>query len=173
MINVDPSMESIAKRIHDRRIELGYSYQDLASRTGMNKSSLQRYENGSISNVPLHRLKTIADALEVSPEWLMGWSENQESNALQEEVERFINSPGGWNNRVKTKEGVLTLPIGFKEFSDFLEKISYKIVLDGDGQYWIESPERRTSITNAELLNLFRTSRAAIGGIAESLLRKE
>lgn len=70
---MDNTMDAIAARIKNRRLELGYSYQTFANLTGMNKSSLQRYETGGIANIPLHRLKTIADALEVSPSWLMGW----------------------------------------------------------------------------------------------------
>ncbi|MBR1780053.1 MAG: helix-turn-helix transcriptional regulator [Oscillospiraceae bacterium] len=69
------TMAEIAERIRQRRTALGYSYQDLADLTGMNKSSLQRYETGGIGNVPLHRITTLAHALEVSPEWLMGWDE--------------------------------------------------------------------------------------------------
>lgn len=71
----DMTMEAIASRIQARRLELRLSYQDLADRTGMSKSSLQRYETGGIANVPLHRLEAIATALEVSPEWLMGWDD--------------------------------------------------------------------------------------------------
>lgn len=77
MSNSDATMAAIAGRIRARRLEMGYSYQDLADRTGMNKSSLQRYESGGIANVPLHRLEVIAQALEVSPEWLMGWDEEK------------------------------------------------------------------------------------------------
>lgn len=73
METTQASMAAIAQRIRNRRLELGYSYQDLADLTGMNKSSLQRYESGGIANVPLHRLRAIAGALNVSPEWLMGW----------------------------------------------------------------------------------------------------
>lgn len=72
---MEHEMSAIAARIRQRRKELGYSYQDLANLTGMNKSSLQRYESGSIGNIPLHRLETLAKALQVSPAWLMGWGD--------------------------------------------------------------------------------------------------
>lgn len=70
---MNQDMAAIAKRMKERRIELGLSYQDMADKTGMSKSSIQRYETGGIANIPLHRLKDIASALKVSPEWLMGW----------------------------------------------------------------------------------------------------
>lgn len=74
----DETMKAIVNRIKERRIELGYSFQDLANLTGMSKSTLQRYETGSIKNIPLDKLKVLASALRVSPEWIMGW--DAESN---------------------------------------------------------------------------------------------
>lgn len=62
----------IAERIKTRRIQLGLSYQDMADRTGMSKSTLQRYETGGIANIPIHRLKDIARALEVTTQWILG-----------------------------------------------------------------------------------------------------
>lgn len=71
------TMKAITQRMKQRRLELGYSYQDLANLTGMSKSTLQRYETGAISNLPLHRLRTIATALNVDPEWLLGWKKDE------------------------------------------------------------------------------------------------
>lgn len=38
----------------------------------MSKSTLQRYETGGIANIPIHRLKDIARALEVTTQWILG-----------------------------------------------------------------------------------------------------
>lgn len=64
--------KGIAARIKARRLELGYSYQDLAERTGMSKSTLQRYETGSIKNIPIARLTSLSAALQLSEESLIG-----------------------------------------------------------------------------------------------------
>lgn len=76
-ITEEEYMQSIAQRIEDRRQELNYSYQDLAQRTGLSKSTLQRYVSGSIRNIPLSKIKILATALEVSPDWLLGWSDKK------------------------------------------------------------------------------------------------
>lgn len=81
MPEICDSMLEIAKRIKDRRESLGYSYQDLANITGMSKSTLQRYENGGIKNVPLSRLDTLAVALQTTPSFLMGWEKQKETPA--------------------------------------------------------------------------------------------
>ena len=70
----EETMRNIVERIKSRRLELNFSFQDLADLTGMSKSTLQRYETGGIKNIPLDKLKTLAKALEVSPEWIMGWN---------------------------------------------------------------------------------------------------
>ena len=60
------------KRIKDRRLELDMSFQDLAVKTKLSKSTLQRYETGAIGSIPLDKLEILASALNVSPAYLMG-----------------------------------------------------------------------------------------------------
>ena len=69
---------NIVKRIKKRRLELGYSFQDLADKTNMSKSTLQRYETGAIKNLPLDKLEVLASALQTTPSYLMGWDEVKE-----------------------------------------------------------------------------------------------
>lgn len=73
------NMNSIIKRIKKRRKELGFSYQDLADKTKMSKSTLQRYETGAIKNIPLDKLEVLASALEISPAYLLGIEEEEEN----------------------------------------------------------------------------------------------
>ena len=66
-------MKKIVKRIKDLREALGYSYQDLANATGMSKSTLQRYEAGTIKNIPLDKLDILAAALNTTPAHQIFW----------------------------------------------------------------------------------------------------
>ena len=66
----------IAGRIAARRKQLGYSYADLATVTGMSRSTLQRYETGAIKNIPITRLKALSAALDMDPNELIGIEEN-------------------------------------------------------------------------------------------------
>lgn len=68
--------EQVVKRIKQARIDQGLSYQSLADITGMSKSTLQRYETGHIKNLSVGNLEILANALKVSPAYLMGWEEN-------------------------------------------------------------------------------------------------
>lgn len=80
------TMIEIVERIKSRRLELGYSYQDLADKTGMSKSTLQRYEAGAIRNIPLDKVQDLAKGLNVTPEWLMGWDAPKTSYFLDPEA---------------------------------------------------------------------------------------
>ncbi len=64
---------SIGKRIKFLRKQNGLSIDDLASKLGKNRATVYRYENGDIENLPLDILDPLADALNTTPAYLMGW----------------------------------------------------------------------------------------------------
>ena len=70
-------LDIIRQRLKNKRIEKGYSYQALADKTHLSKSTLQRYETGNIGNLPLDKLKVLA--LGCSPGYLMGWEDDDDS----------------------------------------------------------------------------------------------
>ncbi|MBR3767569.1 MAG: helix-turn-helix domain-containing protein [Clostridia bacterium] len=60
----------IGQRIKKRREELGWTQEDLGNALSMNKSTIQRYESGSIG-IKQPVLLAIAKALDISPDWLL------------------------------------------------------------------------------------------------------
>ncbi len=74
---------SLTNRIGCRRKELGLSYQDLADRTGLSRSTLQRYETGGIKNIPLRRLNALAEGLETSVMYILGDTEPSNAEVLE------------------------------------------------------------------------------------------
>lgn len=81
-MNEEKRMEDIINRIKNRRNKLMLSYQDLANKTGLSKSTLQRYETGSIKNIPLDKLEILANALNVTPMWIIGYDMVESTNSL-------------------------------------------------------------------------------------------
>lgn len=64
----------IGERIKNRRIELNITQDELAHRLGYSdKSSISRMENSS--KLTLNKVQLLAEALNVSPSYLMGWEE--------------------------------------------------------------------------------------------------
>ena len=99
----DSKIKNIMNRIQSRRLELKLSYQDLASKTNMSKSTLQRYETGSIKNMPVDKLGIISNALDVSPLWLLGFDENENNNKLSNEEQQHIENLRKLNDIGKDK----------------------------------------------------------------------
>ena len=64
---------NVGLRIKRRRKELKMSAEELGERLGKDRSTIYRYEKGEIENLPIELLKPIADALDTTPEQLMGW----------------------------------------------------------------------------------------------------
>lgn len=53
----------------------GLTYVELEKVTGIAKSSLQRYVSGTTKKIPIESIKSIANAVGVSPAYIMGWDE--------------------------------------------------------------------------------------------------
>ena len=64
---------NIGERIKTRRKELGISAEMLAERLGCSPATVYRYESNYINSIKVDKIKPIAEALRVSPSYLMGW----------------------------------------------------------------------------------------------------
>lgn len=77
--------KTIGERIRERRIELGLSQDDLAKKIGYaSRSSINKFELSR--DMRLNKVEMMAKALECTPEFLMGWDEDdtiaQEDNEM-------------------------------------------------------------------------------------------
>ena len=73
--------KQIGVRIKQRRLELDLPMQYVADQMGVNKSTVQRYESGTIDNTKKMVLEGLSRVLDVTPEWLLG-----ETDKLDPEV---------------------------------------------------------------------------------------
>lgn len=67
---------TIGDRIKSIRESRGMSASDLAIALGKNRSTIYRYENNDIENLPTDILEPLAHVLGTSPAYLMGWTDN-------------------------------------------------------------------------------------------------
>ena len=63
----------IGKQIRKRRKELKMSVDELARRVGKDRSTVYRYENGDIGNMPLELVLPMVEALEMTPQELLSF----------------------------------------------------------------------------------------------------
>lgn len=73
-------MSVTGKRIQERRKQLGISADMLAEHLGVSRSTIFRYENGSIEKFPANFVSRIAKYLQTSEKYLMGWEEEPEKS---------------------------------------------------------------------------------------------
>ena len=81
--------KEIVKRLKECIEESNLTYVELEKKTGIAKSSIQRYASGATKKIPIDAIQSIAEALGVSPEYILGW-ESSKNFALPGEVESSI-----------------------------------------------------------------------------------
>ena len=87
---------TIGERIRNRRKELGLTVDELAEKLKKNRATIYRYESSEIEKLPTTVLEPLAEALNVTPGYLMGWEEKNAptepvQNALTPRQERIVN----------------------------------------------------------------------------------
>ena len=67
---------NMADRIKERRTSMNYTQEELAQKLGLQKSAIAKYENGRVENIKRSIIAQMAEILECSPAYLMGWDRN-------------------------------------------------------------------------------------------------
>lgn len=65
------------QHIKERRLALNMTQEELAHKLGMQKSAIAKYESGRVENIKRSVLAKMAELLECSPAYLMGWDDEQ------------------------------------------------------------------------------------------------
>jgi transcriptional regulator with XRE-family HTH domain len=71
------------QRIKKLRKDLSLSAEKLAVRLNVPPATVYRWEKGDIEKVPMTILPTLAEALHTTPEYIMGWSDEQPDTEKQ------------------------------------------------------------------------------------------
>ncbi len=74
----------LGKRIKDRRLELDLTLEEVGNKVGVTKSTILKWETGYIENMKRNNIALLAEALKVSPLWIMG-IEEIDSSPIEEE----------------------------------------------------------------------------------------
>lgn len=67
---------NIGERIKKRRKELEMTADELADMIGKSRATVYRYENGDIEDMPITVIEPLAEALQTTPDYLMGWDDD-------------------------------------------------------------------------------------------------
>lgn len=89
-VNEKKIIMNLGNRIHAKRKEKKLTLEQLANYIGTSKQTIQRYESGIISNIPLDKIEKIAKILDTSPSYLMGWENNIAFKTIENHEEEHI-----------------------------------------------------------------------------------
>ena len=65
----------IGEKIKYLRTRQGMTLEELGEKVGVGKSTVRKWETGAIANMRRNKIASLADALNVSPSYLMGWED--------------------------------------------------------------------------------------------------
>lgn len=122
---------TIGKQIRKRRKELNMSVDELAQRIGKDRSTIYRYENGEISNMPIEMLPSMLDALETTPQELLATIITS-NEWLTKQAENWFAKTEGYEFNDREVEFFHELAgyiIRIRNFDDYDERMDFLFML--------------------------------------------
>ncbi len=116
---------SVGEKIKELRMLSGMSQEELGRRIGVQRAAINKYEKGTVTNIPLNSIERIASVFDVSPTYIVGWSEDG-GNPLAAEV-KVIQGMSKFfgKDSVELLETYLTLSnIGKRKVHQFADDMS-------------------------------------------------
>lgn len=77
----------LGHKIKNRRLDLGLTLEEIENKVGVSKGTVQNWESGYIKNMKRNNIALLAEALRVSPLWVMGIEDNTEKDGFSLEEE--------------------------------------------------------------------------------------
>ncbi len=77
-------MIDLGKRIFDARKQRGLTLDEVGQYVGVAKSTVRKWEYGTIKNMRRDKIKRLSEILDVSPAYLMGWTEDPDQYEKQD-----------------------------------------------------------------------------------------
>ena len=79
----------VAERIKQLRKEANLTQEELADQLGLKKVSIQKYENGGVTNIKSQTLEKLGEIFNVSPAYIMGWDkfDNIDTSSIKEDLQ--------------------------------------------------------------------------------------
>lgn len=121
----------IGNQIRKRRKELKMSVDELARRLGKDRSTVYRYENGDISNMPIDMLLPMVEALETTPQELLS-SIITSNEWLSKQAENWFDMTEGYEfseEEVKLFYVIGKYLMSIRGSEDYEEKMSFLFML--------------------------------------------
>ena len=71
-------MNIAGSRIRELRLRNHLTLDDVARHLGVGRQAIYKYEQGTVTNIPLENIQKMADLFGTTPEYLAGWTSDDE-----------------------------------------------------------------------------------------------
>lgn len=73
-------------KIRNRRLALGLTLEEVGEMVGVGKSTVRKWETGDIANMRRDKIAKLAEALKVTPAYLMDWDDEEKESQPEDLV---------------------------------------------------------------------------------------
>lgn len=114
---------NIGEIIKKRRKELNLSLKDIAKKLNISESSISRYENADITNIPIDNINKLAEIYKVNPSYILGLDDydKNEIHLSKEEKELILNLRKEKENKEKLFKDLC------ERYPDLIDEIEYTL----------------------------------------------
>lgn len=119
-------MSYIGTMIKMLREQKDWSQEELGKRIGVGRAAVNKYEKGTVENIPLSTIEKQAQVLDTTPLHLLGWSESREVVSYETKVVKGISYFYGEESLELLETFVALNARGQKKAMDYLNDL-YKI----------------------------------------------
>ena len=88
-------MNITGNRIRELRIKHNMTLDDVARHLSVGRQAIYKYEQGTVTNIPLENLEKMAELFGVTPGYLAGWSDEPPDDPLQHHTKESIRIVSG------------------------------------------------------------------------------
>lgn len=94
--------ENMSFRIKELRKAKGLTLEEVGNMVGVGKSTVRKWETGIIANMKRDKIAALANALDTTPAYLMGWQEEQKKNDIQADIILKMRTDSDFMSAVET-----------------------------------------------------------------------
>ena len=113
------------ERIKELRLLAEMSQEELGNRVGVQRAAINKYEKGTVENIPIKTIERMAQVFEVSPAYIVGWTTQEASLSAEVKTIQGVSYFYG-------KESVELL----ESFNNLTPKGKKKVLQYVDDIYW-------------------------------------
>ena len=115
----------MGEKIYNLRTKKGLTLEELGNMVGVGKSTVRKWEKGMIANMRRDKISKLANALNTTPAYLMGWSENPPDDPVDvpknDDVRLLIRGLNKLSPE-QLEQATNMMKIMFAKYADYFEK---------------------------------------------------